>query len=71
MRYVLIYWVIGCIAVGSGLASRISKCPDAKYEPTWVAASVSIWPAILWLSLLTPRPTEDVCATSASIKHII
>lgn len=54
MKWLISYWVIGCIIVGPGLSASLVNCgrvPSAER----VAAIAAIWPALLVGAVMLPK----------------
>lgn len=46
MRAVLIYWVIGCLFVGTAYGVRLNKCPNDPIDEIRLMATVATWPSV-------------------------
>jgi len=51
MKYLMGYWIIGCLIVGTGAGMHHARCPaDDDAAPSELIVSVAIWPAGMPLS---------------------
>lgn len=46
MKYVLMYWILGCLIMGTVYKHKLEKNPDLKVEEADVIRQVAIWPAL-------------------------
>lgn len=65
MKYLLGYWVIGCLLVGSASASRLNHCPTEKVSSAFeLLAVVAVWPVAISAGIFVnhdiSRPCESV-----------
>ena len=61
MKYVLVYWVIGCMFVGFAEGDYHTKCPNDEIVVSEVIGLVAIYP-VSFFSLFTDRaPRKSEC----------
>ncbi len=46
MKFLLIYWVIGCFVVGLPMGAIVTECPKAKINTVDVVGWVAVWPLV-------------------------
>lgn len=59
MRYLLLYWCIGCLLVGLGLGANLGECPNDEHPATsqhLIAAAM--WPMFITAAMSLPRGTQ-------------
>lgn len=70
MKGLAIYWLIGCILIGSAIGTHASRCPSDTTPPLAnLVAGIAIWPALLIAAIgMTPAKTCESATTDASPK---
>lgn len=52
-----VYWLIGCLLVGSATAMHSNACPN---DPAWTPSDglemVAIWPVAIGYGMINPHP---------------
>ena len=60
MKAMLIYWVIGCVAIGGALGLRKKQCPDLPDVPaSIILITVATWPAAIGFGWYGPKESQD------------
>jgi hypothetical protein len=56
MRWLVVYWTIGCLIAGGGMAGMVTACPhsDLDLDPKTIVLVAATWPASLAMALTLP-----------------
>lgn len=55
MKWLWIYWSVGCLLTGWATASMIEKCPMDDVSPTRLGATAAVWPILVTAAFILPR----------------
>lgn len=69
MKSLLIYWIIGCVAMGIGVGGHLQKCPNDKITGTDFVAAVATWPGVIIAGLIVGMKVDKECTNPTTEPH--
>jgi hypothetical protein len=71
MKYLAIYWMVGCILFGLSAGLRKNNCPDESWADTHTMAfAVSVWPAVVLAVAVGGKSGPFPCEVKTQVKPI-
>jgi len=62
MKWVLGYWILGCLVVGAAIGDDVKTCPHDQRPPSSeIALTVLTWPWALSAAISGARAPTTVC----------